>query len=210
MSACECCGAAVLDAPVCTGCARRLELNLGDVPALVAELETVLARLTAYDTRPQRVTGNAETLVPFSTPAGDARQHLHAILSTWCRLVYREKHQPRTDPRPLPADRPSAMAGWLLHETEWIRHHTQAANAIDEITDATRRVRHILDAPRNRATFHVGPCPELGCHGEVRAYIPRDETVMAHADCTANPDHAWDPTQWLRLGKRMLRLEVTS
>lgn len=235
MSACEGCGSAVLDAPNCTGCARRLELALGDVPALIADLETVLAKLTVYADQAQRVTGSKadEEIVPFHIAAGAAREHLHAILSTWCRLVHREKFGGREAPlmvgpvcegcgmfagpghwscvlirkrwRPLPPDKPSAMSGWLLHEVEWLRHHGAGSEAIDEITDAVHRVRKVLDAPAGRTTDPLGPCPHPACNGEIRAYLPRDPDVMCHADCTAEPEHTWDSTQFLGLGRRMLR-----
>jgi hypothetical protein len=214
VSACELCAAKVDDAAVCSGCLRRAELALGDTPALIGDLETVLAKLTKYADEAQRVSGSRGADLPWNLRAGVARQHLHAVLTSWVGIVAAERYGDWPEPRPLPVDRSAACAGWLLGrpahgeqtEIEWIRHQRWAAEAIDNLTGAVRAIGTLLDAPATRATIHVGPCPEHGCPGQVEAFIPRDPDTMAHAGCSADVSHVWEPSMWNRLGKRMLRV----
>lgn len=201
---CALCATPVSDATVCSGCGRRLELALGDVPALVADLENVLAKLTVYSDQAQRVTGSKDdTIVPFNIRAGETRQALTVVLRSWVMIV----HQEKPTPRQLPIDRTSSCAAYLLHEVGWMRTQRWADEAIGNLLTVIGDVRHCLDAPAGRKTDPLGNCPVDDCDGEVRAYLPRDPDTMAHADCTVEPLHTWDSTQFLRLGRRMLRVE---
>lgn len=230
-ASCALCGSMVGDASVCTGCSRRLEVALSGVPALVADLETVLARLTTYSEQAQRVSGSGELPVMFDQRASQVSGTLRSVLTSWVRIVWEERYDgpgryltatetlagtiravegqpaPTKPYRALPVDRVTACAGWLRPEVEWMRRQKWAPEAIGNLLDAITDIRTVLDAPRNRSSFPLGPCPVTDCDGEVCAHIPRDPNEMAHADCTVDPLHRWDSTQFLRLGKRMLKTE---
>lgn len=106
-----------------------------------------------------------------------------------------------TDPTLIPL---GTLARWLLGHVEWLRHHPAGYEVADEIRSAVREVRRIVDAPANRSSFPVGPCPEVDCSGEVRAYFPADPTVSPHMTCSGGARHRYEPWQWNRAGRRIL------
>jgi hypothetical protein len=125
-----------------------------------------------------------------------------------------------------------AMARFLLANVEWLRHHQAGHDAVEELTGDMRTARRVIDVPANRTTFPVGPCPEqftivatmvtpaasatklayrqdgMHCPGEVRAYIPNDETTPARLQCSACGT-VWESWQWLRAGRRIKDREAT-
>jgi hypothetical protein len=95
------------------------------------------------------------------------------------------------------------MAGWLLKRINRIAAHPAAEDIHGEIVGAVRFAARVIDLPANRTTFPVGPCPELGCQGEIRAYIPAQPERPARMECSAC-ETRWEPHQWLRAGRRIL------
>lgn len=193
-------------ATVCGYCVTKLERTLGDVPALVHELNTVLSRQSVYVAPYVNLsTQGVEQPLPVSAAASVAAGCLRQVLVSWVLLVSEERGS-----RVLPGDDTSALAGWLLGEVSWLRLHGAGPEAFEEITGVVDQVRHVVDSPTNRTTFPVGPCPEqdgmdLACRGEVRAYIPTSDTSAPHLACTADPAHRWESHQWNRAGLRIRR-----
>jgi hypothetical protein len=97
----------------------------------------------------------------------------------------------------------AAMASWLLHHVEWLRHHRAGHEAVEEITTAVYEVCRVIDRPNNRSTFAIGPCPEFECVGEVRVFIPAREDRPAFMVCAACGAR-WDSVQFLNAGKRIV------
>jgi hypothetical protein len=127
---------------------------------------------------------------------------LRAHIVSWVLLIAEERGLP------LPADNLEAMSRWMLHHTEWLRHHEAGSEAIDEIVGDVDKARKVIDRPPHRTTFPVGPCPETddqgaACIGEVRAYIPNDEDQPARLSCNTC-GAVWLSYQWLRAGRRIL------
>lgn len=197
----EDCDRPVSDAWCCTRCAWRLKQALKNVPALEEDLPIVLARLTRYTDQPDWVRSSRTPALPFHDPASEAAWILRNTLTTWARLVAEERgHQP-------PGNTLSGMANWLTGHIEWIRHHRAGYEAIDEITTAVHQAVRVTDRPSNRTTVAVGPCPELGCSGEIRAFIPAREDRPAFMVCDGC-EQRWDSVMWLRLGRRVVAEET--
>lgn len=228
---CERCDRAVEDARVCSLCSRDAERALGNVPALMDELDLTVSRQRRFNAMSDGGR-SAETPVPFHVHAAEARDVLRNVLVGWSKMAHEEApalvHGPVHDDcldlscssirkaldwNTLPKDNPAAMSRYLLRRVEWFRHHELAEVFIDEILGVVRTVNRLVDAPENRTTFAVGPCPEadeLGtpCPGEVRAFIPASEHAMARMECDfcATQYETW---QWLRAGKRILERRAT-
>lgn len=100
------------------------------------------------------------------------------------------------------------MARFLLLHLPWLRHHEAVNDLADELHHHTTAARHIIDAPTNRTTIPVGPCPETACPGEVRAHIPADPNQTAHMTCTGPQHHRLETWQWARAGQRILALKA--
>lgn len=198
------CGRPVDGAVVCNGCTQVFTVNLGDVPWHLEQLDLVIGRMTNF-AEPYSSGGKAAETPPFiNDKASDVRRELHRVLQTWALLVSEEWD----GAKPLPDDTSVALSRYLLAAVEFIRQHDAGHDACDELADAMRPVRQIIDTPRNRTTFPVCPCPETDCPGEVRAYIPRADDDRPHLTCTAEPAHTWPGEQWLHFGKRVKGLEV--
>ncbi len=200
---CQRCTRPVDDADICSHhCGRDLARALGLVPWLDQQLDLAISRQTRFAaaTDGARTT---DTAIVFNVAASATAGHLRAILVGWCRMHHEETG---TD---LPADTLTAMSRHLLRRAEWLRHHPAAFDAVDEITGAVRDAQRVVDTPANRTTFVVGPCPEFDsrgdtpCPGEVRAFIPADETEPARMECGACHT-VWASWQWHRAGRRIL------
>jgi hypothetical protein len=180
---------------LCNGCLWALECDLGDVAWLDEQLELVLSR--------QTVTGehnggrSAEEPLPIHPGALKARSELRAVLVGWVLDLVDITRDP------WPEDTLPAMAGWLLKRISWIPLHPAAEDIHGEIVSAVRFAARVIDLPANRTTFPVGPCPELGCQGEIRAYIPAQPERPARMECSVC-ETRWEPHQWLRAGRRIL------
>jgi hypothetical protein len=229
------CDRPVADGYVCARCARDLERALGDIPAVVHQLNLTLAKQTRYADRAER--GGNEQPLPMDPQASAAASELRHHLCNWVTIVA------ETRGLPLPAaaiyhpgGEPGmdTLARWMLHHVEWLRHHEHGHVAVEELTGDMRTARRIIDVPANRTTFPVGPCPETllpgtvvtsewehpsnrfaqgsnvdrHCPGEVRAYIPNTDTQPARLECTTCHT-VWESWQWLRAGRRIKDREAT-
>jgi hypothetical protein len=225
------CDHPVTDAWVCTRCAHQLERALGDIPAIVHQLNLTLAKQTRYADRNER--GGNEQPLPMDPLASAATSELRHHLCNWVSIVA------ETRGLPLPAaaiyhpgGEPGmdTLARWMLAHVEWLRHHEHGHIAVEELTGDMRTARRVIDVPANRTTFPVGPCPEVvteardvmepttnrlmgiattwHCSGEVRAYIPNTDTQPARLECTACHT-VWETWQWLKAGRRIKDREAT-
>jgi hypothetical protein len=217
------CDRPVGDGYVCSHCAHKLERALGDIPAVVHQLNLTLAKQTRYADRAER--GGTDTPLPMDPQASAAASELRHHLCNWVGIIA------ETRGLPLPAaaiyhpgGEPGmdTLARWMLAHVDWLRHHEHGHVAVDELTGDMRTARHVIDVPANRTTFPVGPCPEqahavteyghalgLGhCPGEVRAYIPNTEDQPARLECSACHT-VWESWQWLRAGRRIKDREAT-
>jgi hypothetical protein len=180
---------------LCNGCLWALECDLGDVAWLDEQLELVLSRLAVVGEH--NGGRSAETPMPVHPGALKARSDLRVVLVGWVRDFAEGTTQP------WPEDTLPAMAGWLLKRMDHVAVHPAAEDIHGEIVSAVRFAARVIDLPANRTTFPVGPCPELGCQGEIRAYIPAQPERPARMECSACQTR-WEPHQWLRAGRRIL------
>jgi hypothetical protein len=229
------CDRPVGDGFVCQRCAHDLERALGDIPAVVHQLNLTLAKQTRYADRNER--GGNEQPLPMDPLASAAASELRHHLCNWVTIVA------ETRGLPLPAaaiyhpgGEPGmdTLARWMLAHVEWLRHHEHGYVAVEELTVDMRTARRVIDVPANRTTFPVGPCPEFQppneptlegaaiihpvtgqwinlsryCPGEVWAYIPNTDTQPARLECSACHT-VWESWQWLRAGRRIKDREAT-
>jgi hypothetical protein len=222
------CDHPVTDAYVCSRCAQDLERALGDIPAVVHQLNLTLAKQTRYADRNER--GGNEQPLPMDPLASAAASELRHHLCNWVTIVAETRGLPLPAAAVYhPGGEPGmdTLARWMLAHVEWLRHHEHGHVAVEEVTGDTRTARRVIDVPANRTTFPVGPCPEvvlasvhspgamsgtnpmhIHCPGEVRAYIPNTDTQPARLECSACHT-VWESWQWLRAGRRIKDREAT-
>jgi hypothetical protein len=216
------CDRPVADAYVCMRCAHNLERALGDIPAVVHQLNLTLAKQTRYADRNER--GGNEQPLPMDPIASATIDQLRGHLENWAKMIaeIRGYQIPIAETLSRPANL-DILSRWMRHHVEWLRHHEAGHDCVEELTGDMRTARRVIDVPANRTTFPVGPCPEViyiampgdpsmgtkyCCPGEVRAYIPNTDTQPARLEC--NTCHTvWESWQWLRAGRRIKDREAT-
>lgn len=196
---CPNCSRPQIEGLLCHGCTSTLEYELGDVAAIVAELDTTLAKQARIGGAGKG--GLASERWSYSNAASLAADYLQNTLTTWVRDLTDDQWRPPLGARVVRRNPEAHAAGpfhygscghdscavlrvhrrraalpvavacsrKLLGEIPVIRRHGDSAAIFDEITSAIRQARNAADTPANRTTFHVGPCPELD---EAGAYCP--------------------------------------
>jgi hypothetical protein len=134
---------------LCSSCCDRLERELGDVAAIVGELDVTLSKQARIGTPGK--SGLARERIPINVGAMQAADNLGNVLTTWARDVGTEWWSFRR-----PAARSVIAAGYLLGEINAIRRHPAVVELVDEITDAVAQARRAVDRPADRV--FVGPC----------------------------------------------------
>lgn len=190
---------------LCSSCCDVLEMELRDVPAVVAELDVTLAKQARME---GGKAGLASERNGYHQGASLAADYLQNTLTTWARdLVGETRDWFGVMVGGLASSR-SAARLLLDHITE-IRRHPAAAELHDEVISAIRQARAAADRPANRTTFPVGPCPEDTdsgpCPGEVVAFIPTEDERPSWLRCQADEAHRWSSIQFYRVGERIRR-----
>lgn len=210
------CGEPAPEAFLGKRCAARLEGALGDLPALIADLDITLAR--------QAVTGahspdggkppkkDAQPL-PFHKNAGEAATYLHQT------LVWAIKHL--TEARGLtvlPADNTLAMARWLHKHHDSIRLDPAGPDIAKAIHAVTAYIMEVVDLSKTRSRFKVGMCPEpvevvhtpdgrivitAYCPGEVWVHLPAEDQGEAPSMRCRCCHRIWATIEWNSAGKRI-------
>jgi hypothetical protein len=156
------CDHPVPDAYICSHHAHQLEQALGDIPAVVHQLNLTLAKQTSYTTNYTGRGGN-EIPLPMDPLASAATSDLRHHLCNWVTIVAETRGLPLPAAAVYhPGGEPGmdTLARWMLAHLEWLRHHEHGHIAVEELTGDMRTARRVIDVPANRTTFPVGPCPE--------------------------------------------------
>jgi hypothetical protein len=152
---CPVCLAEQSQSLLCNACCNRLERDLGDVAAIVADLDVTLSKMARIgnSTGPG---GLARERTPINVGALECATHLRDILTGWARDVSNESWRP-TDAELMVHGGQTRSAGrsLLLHINE-IRRHPAVSELLDEVSDAIAQARRVVDRPADRV--FVGPC----------------------------------------------------
>lgn len=140
---------------LCANCTDRLEHDLGDVAAIVAELDTTISRQARIGNGGKG--GLARERMPLNVGAMGVADDLQNTLTTWAREVSDRGPAPTDDRQPT-----VVAAGMLLWSIDGIRKHPAVEELVDEITEAIRRARQTVDRPADRQ--YLGTCG--GVHGD--------------------------------------------
>lgn len=202
MTAHQCpCGQPAPDSSLCTGCVRKITSHLADVPTLVAELDTQLARqaraggtaVPREDPDPMPpgwhdpdTLAIASHPLPFHMGASEALDVLRSVLVGWTRDI-------TPDPDDQPEDALQALAEHLAAHP-W-RTHPAADEFLDELSWTIERIRVTIDWPPDWR--YLGPCGAIDldgneCEGDVYA-------IAETTECrTCGATHQQDERiQWL-------------
>lgn len=192
---------------LCHGCDKHLERTVAEIPALVDELEQTLARISTGN-RP-RVSGNAETALPYAPKAANALRHLNLYLGTWAMHV--------ADTRGVTMPQPSisAYATFLVAHHDWLVHQPEIDDYHRAMLEVARDARASI-APSITRRIDLGLCDdviacdiathaELHCPGLLRAVVG-DDGLVPDVVCT-ECETTHTPAQFRALARRLRKGE---
>lgn len=143
------------NATICATCEDNLARALGDLDALLDDLDTTLTRQARK--RPSRGSGASDgPPLPFDERASEAARDLRTLLKDWVSLVAEGLCDEGVFVQlPMPATA-KTLSSWLMHHTRWLAHHDTGPDAYSEIVAAVNNIRRTIDiAPDVR---FIGPC----------------------------------------------------
>lgn len=160
------------DVVACRRCGDRLAELLHDVPALVVELNTTIARLGRSGPAGRR---SSETPLPYHTAASEALTHLTSILTGHAAVVAKERSIPllleamkqarvwsgrAVTPTPPATDKATLASRWMLNNLNTLRKVAQFPIILEAVYVAHRDAWRACDRPRDRV--FAGPCDGVG------------------------------------------------
>lgn len=146
------------DSFICKICQQQLSRDLGDIPALIDDLNTTLARMDKLGSSGGRRGG--ESALPFKSPASEALYVIQHTVTGWVRVLHEDtgRHNhliPGTDGFTV------VGARWLLRYAHSIAMHPAAGEAVDEIASAVKKAYEVID--RAPDLLLAGQCGHEGC-----------------------------------------------
>jgi hypothetical protein len=185
-------------ARLCRPCLTGLGRDLRRLPVLYAGLGELLGPRGAGDG------GGAGDGLPYNDAAAECMSQVRHDLQVWARQVITER-QPAAWPVPSVA----ALAGWLAGQARWASFRGWAGDMAGAMASDRGRAVALLDprpAVRITVPAALNRCPRCGAAGGMAAVVytgPGDPrpSLVACAAC----GHEWDATQWLKLGRDILR-----
>ena len=109
------------------------------------------------------------------------------------------------------------LALFLARHADWLARHVAADDCVDELRRHARKVEAMAKGRRTRRVM-LGGCPELvldeevyppridPCIGSLVALVHDEEDLLpAVVRCDVCRDHAWTPSQWVALGRKLGR-----
>lgn len=135
------------DANLCSACRTNFERDLGDLPALIDEIETTLSRQTATA---DRVGGRSdEAPLPFNYRAAGTFREVHKTLRQWV-------HQLLLTSDRVPVNEPAPLARWMHGRLDRLVQHPLAVELANDIAGLVYALRRGIDL--GPELLFAGPC----------------------------------------------------
>lgn len=185
-------------ARLCRPCLSGMGRDLRRLPPLYAGLAELL------DPRVSGDGGGAGDGLPYNDAAAECMSQVRHDLQVWARQVVAERQAA------APAPSVPALCGWLAGQARWASFRGWAGDMAGALAaDRGRAVALLNPRPAVRITVPaaLNRCPRCGAAGGLAAVVytgpvdPRPSLVTC-AGC----GHEWDATQWLKLGRDILRI----
>ncbi len=182
------CGAPTPDtATMCPTCNDHLARLIGDVPAMVDDLEVTMTGQRA------KVAGSSGggAGIHWNEAAGDTLRTLRKELAADVQTCIKDhvRTQSPTDTTPNPHD-PKAMSRWLLWRVAGLAYHADGHPMLTRLTTIEQATARIID---NRApNQYLGRCTSMRdgveCGGSIYAPAGKETGTCERRDCKAEYD----------------------
>jgi hypothetical protein len=154
---CARCGGIAGDMTLCETCGIGLRIELTDIPDLLTHLDITRSRQDKLTPPYDHGSRGGEIPLPYRPHVADVVWVLHSTLATWARTI-----EPALGETTPTAD----LATWFLTHLGRVRMHPDAAQLVDEVTDAVHQARRAIDRPNDHRLF-LGPCGNGNCRTEL-------------------------------------------
>jgi hypothetical protein len=184
-------------ARLCRPCAGGLRRDLARLPALYASLAGLLDPRVTGD-------GGAGDGLPYNDSAAEAMSQVRHDLEVWAKRVITERQ-----PAAWPVPAVPALAGWLAGQAGWASFRPWAGDMAGAFAADRGRAVALLDprpAVRIAVPAALNRCPRCGEAGGLAAvvYSGQGDPRPSLVSCSAC-GHEWDATQWMKLGRDIIR-----
>lgn len=139
---------------MCSRCVARYARQLGDVPALLAELELSAARLGRAGSLARGSGKGSAAPLPFDPAAVDLVREITGTLIAWAEGVRLDLHVPSRGLAGRPVD---LAVGFLLRERDWVSDGPGAGELVRWLDGATVAARRTI-LGRQRDRWFAGVC----------------------------------------------------
>lgn len=139
---------------LCDDCIEQLARSLGNVPAVIAELDITLSRQRRFTDEHSNSDGDA---LPYNLAASRARTRLTDALSSVATRLSVTLHH--AQPANLTGDNLAALSAYLLRQLNQLVTQPWAADALN-ITRVVDHCINVIDRPPAR--IYAGPCDTCG------------------------------------------------
>ena len=150
------------------------------VRGLVEELEVTITR-QARITSERHGGRSAEHPLPWNLHASEKASDLNTTVNAWALDTSRLGEDERDQLAEHHHSDTAAVAAWLTRNLHTLRHHQEAGQAYDELTNAIREARRAVDRPLERV--FAGQCLEEHEDGRVCREDLYAAPGKAHATC---------------------------
>jgi hypothetical protein len=173
---------------LCQHCCDDLARAIGDLPAIMDELDVTVTRqsVSGVDNGGRR---SAEKPLPFNPAASEVLDLARNTITTWARAIGDESG------RPMRGDGTSnnAICIYLVGSLPWLRSKQWSTELRGQISDVRTKAYRIIDKPADRV--FAGPCDICGADMYCR---PGDDTVTCRTpECPAEPHNVAHRRWWL-------------
>lgn len=135
---------------LCSSCEVLFENLIGDIPALVENLEEAIARNV-------RFVDHGSSTSPDESPLGLYRAASDALRRLRDTLVYPSEAVRRRDRPDLAAQVATGASRWMLSHWQDVLRHVDIRGVAHRVSLATQRAHRVIDRPRD--LMFLGDCP---------------------------------------------------
>lgn len=144
---------------LCGDCKATLWRALGDIPALVDELDITLTKQRRFTSQTGAVRASSEPALPYDIGASNVLHELRNELVGLVRVCMDSHIESRDYRDRLPDDTCEAMSRWLMWRIDGITAQPYAADTL-RLVRIVDRAEHVILGPPPK-TF-AGPCDDCG------------------------------------------------
>lgn len=147
------------DSYMCADCKDALWRALGNVPALVDELEVSLTKQTRFTTQTSSARVSTAPPLPYDPAASRTLDTLHTQLTKLTQLCIKRNIESRDYQQRTPGETSVSMSAWLMWRVDALAAQPDIDSA-QQLVRVVQKAEYVIDRPPERT--YAGPCDDCG------------------------------------------------